>query len=158
MKGGVIDRHLHAIGHAPTLPRHCAPASAGAQWTNCNYFLFLLIRKQLTATNKPMKIHGNAAPKKSLAILHSSFKIAIFAVPSSGPRGNDAKKSSAATSTLPSRSPCVGSAAIRRTAGSSPQSASPEKCGRRSHRRNHFQSSSLCSGRKSRAITGAARR
>ena len=29
------------------------------------------------ATNKPSKIHGYAAPKKSLTILHSSFKIPI---------------------------------------------------------------------------------
>ena len=41
------------------------------------YFSFLLIREQLIATNKPIKIHGNAAPKKSLTILHSSFKISI---------------------------------------------------------------------------------
>ena len=42
------------------------------------YFFSLLIREQLMATNKPSKIHGNAAPKKSLIILHSSFKISIF--------------------------------------------------------------------------------
>lgn len=38
------------------------------------YFAFLLIREQLIATNKPIKIHGNAAPIKSLTILHSSSK------------------------------------------------------------------------------------
>ena len=38
------------------------------------YFFFLLIREQLIATNKPIKIHGNAAPRKSLIIFHSSCK------------------------------------------------------------------------------------
>jgi hypothetical protein len=43
--------------------------------SNGIYFSFSLIREQLIAVNKPIKIHGNAAPKKSLTILHSSFKI-----------------------------------------------------------------------------------
>lgn len=41
------------------------------------YFSVLLINEQLIATNSPNRIHGNAAPKKSLTILHSSFQISI---------------------------------------------------------------------------------
>jgi len=52
------------------------------------YFVFLLMREQLMATNKPSKIHGNDALKKSRIIFHSSFKIPIFHHAASGVKYN----------------------------------------------------------------------
>ena len=67
----IFHRQNDGMGSEPGMA-HCP--------INQNLFLFSLIKEQLMATNKPSKIHGNAAPKKSLIILYSSFKL-LFVEP-----------------------------------------------------------------------------